>query len=124
MNRAIKFRWYDKKINRIYNSETVIYSDGSIWNNYDSDHNILAGQFIGIQDKNNQDIYEDDIVGRIEKSCDGIKTMSIYKVVFKNHSFCLEVLKSAILKTGAIVNFLEELNVIGNVYENPELLAE
>lgn len=121
--REIKFRWYDKKTNRIYNnSETVIYPDGSIGNDNDSDHNVLAGQFIGIKDRCNVDIYEGDILSRIEKSCDGYSYLAIYKVIFKDFYFCFEVVKSEILKSGAIVSFADNFMVMGNIYESPEMM--
>lgn len=70
------------------------------------------GQFTGLQDKNGVDIYEGDIV-----QCDAWNYP--FEVVFNNEKARF-VCK---LKTG-LTQFIDGngLVVIGNIYENPELI--
>lgn len=92
-----------------------------------------VGQFTGLHDKNGNEIYEGDIVKR---KCvnDGWPTNEgNWPVVFKNGSFGIEV------GDGTHIRFAEkevwadmsasgeniyEYEIIGNIYDNPELLKE
>lgn len=68
------------------------------------------GQFTGLHDKNGKEIYEGDIISN--ESYKGV-------VVYKNGSFVLDLGKSC----GCVYLFcLDSLLIIGNIYDNPELL--
>ena len=70
------------------------------------------GQFTGLCDKNGYEIYEGDIIKN--ESCIGI-------VVYKNGAFVLDLGKSC----GCVYLFcLDSLLVIGNIYDNPELMED
>lgn len=74
-------------------------------------------QFTGFKDKNNKEIYERDIVKDIDgniciiephKICKANTVASFIKPIFGNYDFH---------------NIMEgELEFIGNIYENPELI--
>lgn len=85
---------------RFYSDRPVFTKQGTI------------GQFTGLYDKNGTDIYEGDILRN--ESCKGI-------VVYKNGAFVLDLGKPC----GCIYLFcLDSLLVIGNIYDNPELLEK
>jgi hypothetical protein len=101
--REIKFRTWDGwKMN--YEPPISMYSTTSI-NEWFEDGNIM--QFTGLKDKNRKDIYEGDVV---KFDADYIKPM----VVYWNNEM-----------TGFYPLISERPNritVIGNIYENPELI--
>jgi uncharacterized phage protein (TIGR01671 family) len=82
----------------------------------DIDDEFYVMQFTGLLDKNGKEIYEDDIID------DGF---GIYKIVFVDAYYAV-----AHLKISRIIYRLHEhitdneniIEVIGNIYENPELL--
>ena len=77
------------------------------------------GQFTGLQDRNGRDIFEGDIVRS------AIYTEFVYEVVYNDERFASFGLRR---KQDAFMHYFgeaieaEECEVIGNVYDNPELL--
>lgn len=135
MNREIKFRGKSKKDRKWlygYLGESkfsildYVYTDKVIFDNvlaFNTDNSTYVvtdlsveeetiGQFTGLYDKNGTDIYEGDILRN--ESCKGI-------VVYKNGAFVLDLGKSC----GCVYLFcLDSLLVVGNIYDNPELLKQ
>lgn len=71
-----------------------------------------VGQFTGKNDKNRKEIYEGDILRN--ESCKGV-------VSYRNGAFVLDLGKSC----GCVYLFcLDSLLVVGNIYDNPELLKQ
>lgn len=70
------------------------------------------GQFIGLYDKNNVRIFEDDIV-KLPLSKEDCK------VVFRNGSFVAEYASNGLRVNNSLNTSVE---VIGNIHDNPELL--
>lgn len=74
-------------------------------------------EFTGLLDKNGKEIYEGNII--IHPSRNGNKP---YSVIFSNFysAWCGDYG----LKYPLLVSELEKIEVIGNIYENPELLEQ
>ncbi len=122
MKREIKFRGWrirTKDIGKIDNinfrERFIHFSDNSFGYEWD---NVILMQFIGRKDKNGKEIFEGDIV---------INCNEIFEIVFTNGAFCLSNHKSPTIayRHSPIGNYHgDNFEVIGNIYENPELLEE
>ena len=137
--KIVKFRaWYKEKKKMIY--EIGILSKSILINNWHWDwSNFEVMQFIGEKDKKHKDIYEKDIIRRRDRIwtvSDDVKysDLDINKrpkgealavVEFGNASFWARRIKgkewSFYCPDGSTFNW-NEIEVIGNIYENSELL--
>ena len=127
-----KFRAYDSgSLSRMYQPEEVMVGDGNIWI---IDEDSVAGDWIvnndihlmqstGLKDKNGKEIFEGDIItnGKDVMSIKRHDTLGFY-IDFKG--------KIEFIADGADLEEFEEdakeiadiIEIIGNIYENPELL--
>ena len=124
--REIKFRAWHKKIRKMFQVGQITLEKG-IWD-YEPDDRKNIGvsipyqpsfilmQYTGLHDKNGKEIYEGDIVKSFFVDTDeaGNETYKYY---------IMEVKYDEILCSYKIDKFMN-LEVIGNVYENKELLNE
>lgn len=85
-----------------------------------------VGQFTGLHDKNGTDIYEGDILMCIGQREDNKERKYLRKVLFKNGSFCMSVPEYGVNSSlyAHVVNGKLNWEVIGNIYDNPELMEE
>ena len=123
MNREIKFRGKSIMDNTYGNwlySSGIKYGDdvelmycdedtSEEWHYIDKN---TLGQYTGLNDKNGKEIYEGDIVEY--ENMTG-------KIMFFNGSFILSDLEETEEWELGVIN--EEIEVIGNIYENSELLG-
>ena len=84
------------------------------------------GQFTGLCDKNGKEIYEGDILMCIGQREDNKGRKYFRKVLFKNGSFCMSVPEYGVDSSlyAHLVNGKLNWEVIGNIYDNPELMEE
>ena len=120
--RQIKFRAFIEPLNSMIQvSKLTLATSGDVmvWINdtfYFDGHEAHLMQYTGLKDKNGKEIYEGDILQR--------NNGSKYVVVFENGCFKLKPIgKHSEISTIAYAKH-EPLKIIGNIYENPELLEE
>lgn len=103
MNRKIKFRVWSK------HNHTMDYDTG---HKVDKDLFEIM-QFTGLKDKNGVEIYEGDVYHQGDKNI-------LYKVIFRGDCFVGNQIGNKSL--AGLKYFIKDIAVIGNIYENPELL--
>ncbi len=152
MSREIKFRAWHKLGNKFIEKPTIIFSpeDGGFAgcqtsihgdnygagpfssNQFYTKDNIIIQQYTGLKDKNEKEIYEGDILKicfRDEDSCMDATIEEIAQVYF-HPNLCVMGLKSNIYykEFTSLLHItekyvpLETIEIIGNIFENPELI--
>ena len=130
MTREIKFRFWDKKENKwllgyelpslggfsMIGEVMMMGEYASLLSSYFPDRleDIVLMQFTGLKDKNGKEIYEGDIVNDLITGRVGI-------VKFNHGAFVItykEISNWKPVNRGGAVS----VEVVGNIYENPELL--
>jgi uncharacterized phage protein (TIGR01671 family) len=132
MNREIKFRYYDKQEQKVYSMNTgdmlsvvcgsiaAVHIQGDY--TLDVPEEIILMQCTGLKDKNGKEIYEGDIVVSCEEEFKQDSYVDVDRtevIIFKHGSFNFGDYCSL-----RDCNDLDSIEIIGNIYENPELLEK
>lgn len=127
--REIKFRAWSKLLNKMLSHEdlnktlkdlTKIEYIAGIFLPLNSDVEVM--QYIGLKDSNKNEIYEGDIVKIEDYFGDDIIGRVIYDETTAGYVFKKGTKKSYFLMSLDLEGYVHY--VIGNIYENPELLEE
>ena len=123
MNRKIAFRAWDKKnkvmINAIFVGLGKVYGMTKTFKPSKELENVILMQYTGVQDKTGRDIFEGDIIEWVNWSNNESKLITIiayeddYAAFFFGNWY-----ERSFPETS------EEALIIGNIYENPELLTK
>lgn len=100
----------------ILHPEYILAYDGKTYslNNVNNSKNYILMQSTGLTDKNGKKIFEGDIIqGEYEGK------QFIFEVIWKKTGFCLRTG----ITTMSFAN-IENIEVIGNIYENEQLIKE
>ncbi len=129
--REIKFRAWNKNFKKMYKIGQITLEKGT-WN-YEPDNREYIGmsipyqpsfvlmQYTGLKDKNGKEIYEGDIVYiKGETELLDIKGKAEYSDIFAQ--YIITNTKNIAYETEALGDY-ENIEVIGNEFDNPELLG-
>ena len=117
--REIKFRMWSKKVKKFFFDPKNVYICLKKSKNEKTSHlyeDMVWQQFTGLKDYGRNDIYEGDIV-RYELD----ETVYIQTVKWGNNGW--EMIDTRLYSTPLIVN-LPNFEVIGNIFENSEILKQ
>jgi len=139
--KEIKFRAWDRRLKR-FSLDFLISPNGRICLNFsgdyvntgDIDDDIELMQYTGLLDKNGKEIYEGDIVttGKGEGGFPPYDQEQPRLIEFRNGCWCFDAGR---YEDGDWIRFgfwtasnegknqLKQMEVIGNIYENPKFLA-
>jgi uncharacterized phage protein (TIGR01671 family) len=133
MNREIKFRAFDTYLQKMCFTgfhlfgEILTFGCLEQWCNENPNpkyehsleraNDIVISQFTGLKDKNGVEIYEGDII----VSENDVNNYT-YKIVFEFGMFRIENLTTKLTFPLAITLQYSKYIIIGNIYENPNLL--
>lgn len=119
--REIKFRAWDKLNKEMFNVESINFQERRVYRDtvsYREFNDIELMQYTGLKDKNNKEIYEGDIL--FESFGE-----RYYRVIFENGSFRAEFKGDFEEYSFDLIDVVaQSYEVVGNIYENPELMEE
>ena len=123
----IKFRAWDKvgkKMWKVFSMKFFgekgdfdLQVEGNEDEEWEEEPDFVTMQNIGLKDMKGKDIYEGDILQDV-KMIKIRKELAIYEIVFLGGSFCLKGSEETIPIFAYDGNSLDNMEIIGNIYEN------
>jgi len=126
--REIKFRAWDKNKKKMIEMEGLASDWGfCIFYQHEYDYSLEVMQYTGLKDSNGKEIYEGDLMMWVSQDTDDSIMQSLYEIVFKDGAFMAKHCggRSPLhedLRTFLVVGDYELLEVVGNIFEDKELL--
>lgn len=134
--REIKFDAIYKPTGEHFKPVSINFNDNTIRGNFDGEINdwchfsldgkygdVILRQYTGLKDKNGKEIYESDILEQIRESKKGYYTVVWHDNGFKlEYKFTRKYQGEEYTDTNYLPIYQDYYLVIGNIYENPELL--
>lgn len=117
--REIKFRGWDGEVKRMWSWRELCNTHfcASLYSHGDGSWEVM--QYTGLHDKNGKEIYEGDIVSTFEPDEGSL----FEEVVFENGTFKLRCMSDNTKINYPLGSLRSKyIEVIGNIYENPELI--
>ncbi len=136
MNREIKFRAWDKTLELMVRPVMAEFDNGS----WESRFDLEIMQYTGLKDKNGKEIYEGDAIGtHIDEhnlDYDGKPSQWVKVVTWDTEDAAFKILDMEVLTSferhyvsdwsedywGFTQEDASDIEIIGNIYENPELI--
>lgn len=126
--REIKFRAWDKALkswtNYSIDDDLLMFYDkhAECWETDQEGERFILCQYTGLKDNEDREIYEGDIV----KAISFARWIGVVKYSDENQAFIFDDLdKKYRGKSTVFMNqFNDGFEILGNIYENPELLKE
>lgn len=111
--REIKFRAWSQEYKEYYQIWLESLSGGLIGPRDEHYSDLIIEQFTGRKDRNSREIYEEDILFCLSENYKG-------SVWFENGSFITNAV--GLGKTSLFDVDIDDVEVIGNIHENPDLI--
>ena len=137
--RDIKFRCWDTENKEMLEVQELDYEDSyngqpmirtTMYSDYFDTEDMILMQYVGLKDKNGKEIYEGDIV-KVKLYKGEEEKYFVGKVEYFGSSFIVDADNDSDYHVYDLDGFgidyrynLEDCEVIGNIYDNPELLEK
>ena len=112
--RKTKFRVWDKELNKMFYTDTIQFDNGLFFgiDGHFDDEEPAWMQYTGLKDKHGKEIYEGDII----KIPEGTSYKYYFVIWSKNRL-------GFTLNNGVGFGLTYGIEIVGNIYENTELLG-